>query len=290
MHRSEGQNRRSHRQIEAPRPTAGAHRMGLASRVLSRLGFVGGALATTVVIIGGFAVTKGDVSLDTLTDGFTSSNTTTAAEVSSTLAPPDLTGTTSPAVPDSVALSTPPGATPVAGPGEPVTRRSASASRSGNTRSTITPTPASATSLPTRTALAQAVLDQINAARKAEGVPALTMSDGLVRSALTHNKVMAGGCGLSHQCSGESDLGKRINTQGVTWKDAGENIGQGGPEPDTAEAIVAMAQQLTSDMLAETPPNDGHRKNILSRKFKRAGISLYRDSQGTVWMTQDFAS
>jgi uncharacterized protein YkwD len=270
--------------------------MGLASRVLSRLGFGGGALATTVVIIGAFAVTKDDVSLDTLRDGFTSSSRTTAAGVPSTLAPPDPAPTTSPvdttssAVHDSAALASSSSAAPVAGPDEPVARHTTSASRSGNTRSTINPTPASATSLTTNTALAQAVLDQINAARNAEGIPALTMSDGLVRSALIHNKVMASGCGLSHQCSGEPDLGKRISAQGITWKDAGENIGQGGPEPDTAEAIVAMAQQLTSDMLAETPPNDGHRKNILSRKFLHAGISLYRDSRGTVWMTQDFAS
>jgi uncharacterized protein YkwD len=134
------------------------------------------------------------------------------------------------------------------------------------------------------------VLAQINAARRAEGVPPLTMSPGLVRSALAHNKLMAAGCGLFHQCSGEPDLGKRISAQGVAWTAAGENIGQGGPEPDTSEAIVSMSRQLTADMLAETAPNDGHRKNILSKTFKHVGISLYRDAKGTVWMTQDFAS
>jgi uncharacterized protein YkwD len=43
-------------------------------------------------------------------------------------------------------------------------------------------------------------------------------------------------------------------------------------------------------MLAETPPNDGHRRNILNASFAHVGISLYRDAQGTVWMTQDFSN
>ena len=42
-------------------------------------------------------------------------------------------------------------------------------------------------------------------------------------------------------------------------------------------------------MLAETAPNDGHRRNILNGSFKYVGICLYQDANGTVWMTQDFA-
>jgi uncharacterized protein YkwD len=43
-------------------------------------------------------------------------------------------------------------------------------------------------------------------------------------------------------------------------------------------------------MLAEQPPNDGHRLNILSSSFSHVGITVSRDSQGTVWMTQDFSN
>ena len=46
---------------------------------------------------------------------------------------------------------------------------------------------------------------------------------------------------------------------------------------------------LTQGMIDEKPPNDGHRKNILSKSFKRIGISVIRDAKGTVWMTHDFA-
>ena len=51
-----------------------------------------------------------------------------------------------------------------------------------------------------------------------------------------------------------------------------------------------MAVGLTQDMLNEQPPDDGHRLNILSSSFAHIGIAVYRDSSGTVWMTQDFSN
>jgi uncharacterized protein YkwD len=101
---------------------------------------------------------------------------------------------------------------------------------------------------------------------------------------------MAQGCGLSHQCPGEPSLGARETAAGVHWTSAGENIGEGGPVADAQSAIAAMADGLTSDMLAEQPPNDGHRLNILSSAFHHIGIAVYLSSSGTVWMTQDFSN
>ncbi len=48
--------------------------------------------------------------------------------------------------------------------------------------------------------------------------------------------------------------------------------------------------RLTQDMPNEKPPDDGHRLNILSSSFQIIGIAVYRDTSGTVWMAQDFAS
>jgi uncharacterized protein YkwD len=109
-------------------------------------------------------------------------------------------------------------------------------------------------------------------------------------SARRHNLLMAQGCGLSHQCPGEPDLGARETAAGVQWTAAGENIGQGGPVADTTAAVTQMAVALTQDMLAEKPPDDGHRLNILSSTFTRIGITVYRAGNGTVWLTQDFAN
>jgi uncharacterized protein YkwD len=159
------------------------------------------------------------------------------------------------------------------------------------------PTPAATPSgnpsaAPTGTldAAAQQVLALINQARAQAGRPAYTVSAGLNTSAGRHNAVMAAGCGLSHQCPGKPALGARETAAGVHWTAAGENIGEGGPVANTEAAIAQMAVGLTQSMLDEKPPDDGHRLNILSSAFTHVGIAVYRDSSGTVWLTQDFSN
>ncbi len=134
------------------------------------------------------------------------------------------------------------------------------------------------------------VLGLINKARARAGLPAYTITAGLDTSSGRHNAVMASGCGLSHQCPGEPSLGERETAAGVTWSSAGENIGEGGPVPDRVASITQTALALTQGMLDEQPPDDGHRKNILSSEFHHIGITIHRDSHGTVWMTQDFST
>jgi uncharacterized protein YkwD len=134
------------------------------------------------------------------------------------------------------------------------------------------------------------VLALVNQARAAAGLPLLTITAGLDASASARNVTMAGGCGLSHQCPGEPDLGARETAAGVTSTARGENIGEGGPVADTTAAIAQMAAGLTHAMLSEKPPADGHRRNILSSSFTHIGIAVYRDASGTVWLTQDFSN
>ena len=59
---------------------------------------------------------------------------------------------------------------------------------------------------------------------------------------------------------------------------------------DSPDAIAQMAKELTRAMLNERPPDDGHRKNILSSAFHHIGIAIFRDRHGTVWLTQDFSN
>jgi uncharacterized protein YkwD len=134
------------------------------------------------------------------------------------------------------------------------------------------------------------VLQQINDARAQAGLPDYTITAGLSTSADRHNSAMADGCGLSHQCRGEPPLGNRETDAGVDWSIAGENVGEGGQVADSPDAIAQMAKELTTAMLNERPPNDGHRKNILSSAFHHIGIAIFRDRHGTVWLTQDFSN
>ncbi len=137
---------------------------------------------------------------------------------------------------------------------------------------------------------ADQVLALINQARTQAGLAALSFSSGLDQSASQHNSTMASGCGLSHQCPGEPAIGDRETAAGVHWTAAGENIGEEGPVSDTTTAIAQAAVALTQDMLNEQPPNDGHRLNILSTSYAHIGIAVYRGSDGTVWLTQDFSN
>ena len=133
------------------------------------------------------------------------------------------------------------------------------------------------------------MLNQVNQARAAAGLPAYTISSALTLSATRHTLLMAGGCGLHHLCPGETSLGTRITAAGMTWSAVGENIGDGGPVSGTAAAAI-MADKLIEIMLAERPPDDGHRVNILSATYHHIGICVYRNSSGVIWLTQDFSN
>jgi uncharacterized protein YkwD len=187
------------------------------------------------------------------------------------------------------------GPLPPVGAGSPVTghtpsttaapRDPATAARPSD-RATAADTPSGAGP---GSAVAQ-VLQQINDARAQAGLPDYTITAGLTTSADRHNSAMAGGCGLSHQCPGEPPLGTRETDAGVDWSIAGENVGEGGQVSDSPDAIAQTAKDLTAAMLNERPPDDGHRKNILSSAFHHIGIAIFRDSHGTVWLTQDFSN
>jgi uncharacterized protein YkwD len=175
---------------------------------------------------------------------------------------------------------------PAKRPAQPTPTASASASPAApSPTSSATDSPSVSPDTPTGQVLAL-----INQARSAAGLPPLTITAGLQSSASAHNLTMAGGCGLSHQCPAEPDLGTRETAAGVVWSACGENIGEGGPVADTNAAIAQMAVGLTQDMLNEKPPDDGHRRNILSSSFTHIGIAIHLDSSGTVWLTQDFSN
>ncbi len=176
-----------------------------------------------------------------------------------------------------------------------------SASASDAASASATPTPAATptkphatpkpTTPPAGSGLVQQLLAQVNQLRAQNGLPPYKLSNGLIASAHLHNVTMMppSTCGLSHRCPGEADLGPRISAQGVRWHSAGENIGESGPNANTEAAILAAAKGLTMAMYNEKPPNDGHRRNLLSSGFTMIGIDVVRDAKGTVWLTQDFA-
>jgi len=131
-----------------------------------------------------------------------------------------------------------------------------------------------------------AVFNQINAARAQAGLPALQWSNLLVNSAHKHNLAMMAGNQLSHQLPNEPELGTRISQAGVNWTFAAENIGESSDYQNPTNAATGLDQS----MLNEQPPNDGHRRNILSKDFTIVGVDVIVDTtHNKIWLTEDFA-
>lgn len=130
----------------------------------------------------------------------------------------------------------------------------------------------------------QSVLQLMNAQRAAHNLPALGWSTALVASSRQHNLAMAKANVLSHQLPNEAVFSTRISQAGVPWHAAAENIGW------TSDRTAAGANALQTSMYNETPPNDGHRLNILSTSLHFVGIDIYIDAAtGKLWLTEDFA-
>ena len=147
-----------------------------------------------------------------------------------------------------------------------------------------TPPPPVTSPNPGVPAAAAAVLTQINQERASMGLKALSWRAGLQTSAHQHNLTMQAANQLSHQLPGEAAFGDRERAAGINWMSAGENIGEGSGDPTNA------AVGLNTMMFNETPPDDGHRQNILSTSSNVVGIDVLVDNTNNkVWLTEDFA-
>lgn len=128
-----------------------------------------------------------------------------------------------------------------------------------------------------------AVLTQLNAERAANGLKPLKRDKKLDSSAHKHNLAMAKKNLMSHQVKGEKDLGKRVTAAKYRWSTCGENIAW---NSDRSEAGVLALETM---MYSEVPPDDGHRRNILSTRFTEVGVDVIEDkTHQKVWLTTDF--
>lgn len=128
---------------------------------------------------------------------------------------------------------------------------------------------------------AAAVFAQLNKERAAHSLPALAFDSRLWTSAQKHNQAMSAADTLSHQLPGELSPGSRISATGYKWSTWGENCAY------NWDTSVAGALQMETMMYNEVPPNDGHRKNILSSQFTQVGVAVYV-ANGKLWITEDF--
>ena len=131
--------------------------------------------------------------------------------------------------------------------------------------------------------IGRAVTRLLNSERAAHGLPALSFDQDLRLAARWHNLTMARYTTMSHQLPGEAFFGTRITRAGYHWSYIGENIGCNSAMTQTG---VLSLQKV---MYNEKAPNNGHRLNILSSRFRNVGVDVYMDwAHHKVWLTTDF--
>jgi len=116
------------------------------------------------------------------------------------------------------------------------------------------------------------ILDELNAVRRMQGVVPLRRSAELDAVARAHATRMAAMGSVAHD-AGDGDPTVRVRQAGIEARVIGENVARAG---DAGSAHRA---------LWESP---SHRGNMLSGRFRRVGIGVFRDARG-LWVTQLFA-
>jgi uncharacterized protein YkwD len=137
------------------------------------------------------------------------------------------------------------------------------------------PTPAvqTKTAASKPSAAEQTLFDSANRERQSRGLRPLKWNAQLAAAAQAHAQKMAETGTLSHQFSGEMDMGTRIRVAGVRFNSAAENVALG----TTAAGI--HAQWMNSP---------AHRGNILDPQMDSLGVSVVARG-GQLFAVQDFA-
>jgi len=144
--------------------------------------------------------------------------------------------------------------------------------------------PLSAADLQTvRTELLQA----LNQHRAAEGRPEL-VGDPIAEQAAQYqaNDMSQAGAMRHEDSTGRSPL-QRYVAFGGRAQAYGENVGWYSLCVTGSPALWSVVSKLDAEMMAEQPPDDGHRVNILSQQYTAVGIGITVGQHG-LYLAEDF--
>jgi uncharacterized protein YkwD len=127
----------------------------------------------------------------------------------------------------------------------------------------------------------------LNQARAAAGLPGLALDAKISEAAPArqHAEDMGRNDYLAHVNRQGQQPWDRMRAAGAQFGWAAENLGRAWGPDGSAEPPI---KQMHDMMMAETPPNDGHRVNVLSPRAKRVGVGLARINGWVYWVC-DFA-
>lgn len=128
----------------------------------------------------------------------------------------------------------------------------------------------------------QHLLSLLNAHRAAVGAAALRLDATLSGEARAHSCDMYQHATLSHTGSDGSTPFQRIQAAGVTYREAGENIGDA-----SGYTLTAGLELDDRDMMAEPLMQGNHHWNIVNAGYSRVGLGVIYQS-GKLYFTEDF--
>ena len=120
--------------------------------------------------------------------------------------------------------------------------------------------------------LADALLEDMNAARAAEGLAQLAPSNDLARVAMARAQDLAERDYFDHYAPDGSSAFTELAARGIAYTIAGENLARNNYPYAQTEAVAFEA-------LMASP---GHRANILEPRFAQAGVAAV--NAGTYWL------
>ncbi|MHB1134001.1 MAG: CAP domain-containing protein [Chloroflexota bacterium] len=196
------------------------------------------------------------------------------------------TATPVPAAPTATTVPVAPTATPV--PPTPVpptaTPVPPTPTKAPATATPVPPAPAAPAAGTFSPAAAQTALALINADRQQAGLAPVVMYEPLSQVARAHAQDMAARNYFAHNSPEGLNPFDRMRRAGIVFSGASENLGYSLGIPDPVAAVRAQHQA----MMAEVPPDDGHRVNVLNAGFKRVGIAVILTPDGRVYYDCEF--
>lgn len=106
----------------------------------------------------------------------------------------------------------------------------------------------------------------------------LLWDERLAAVAREHSEEMARNGYFGHRASNGASPAERISLAGIRWTEVGENI-----------ASCQSIGQAESTFMDEPKFERNHRWNILNPNYTRVGVGIARGSDGTLYITEDFA-
>ena len=130
----------------------------------------------------------------------------------------------------------------------------------------------------------QVGLDLINQSRLQNGLAPLAMDDALRRLARARASDMSARGYFSHISPDGTSPFDLMKAEGVAFSAAAENIASASGYRTGSDVV----RSSHGGMMAETPPADGHRKNILDPNLHKVGIGVYTGKNGKTYYVCDF--